>query len=268
MYKQFFFTIAAGWIRPNMLAEPVLLSAASFARGRKTLPDVALPPQISEVAVDSGAYAATFKYGCYPFTPEAYVEWLGRIHPTPSWAAMMDRCCSATAVREPQEWTTKMAWYFWQSFRARPWAWVPTIQGYQTSEYRWHARQMRPLIEEMLAYYGPSSAFRVGVGSLLAGGASAQMIQEVVSAIAGELPGVPFHLWGIKYRVLKHRIPLHQMVISSDSAAWNGRFGRDIERWRQSGKKEREWAWEDAAPQYNRKIKAALEQPKQRSLFD
>lgn len=272
----FYFTVSDGWIQPYMLAEPVLLSAASFAR--RGLPTVTLPAFIPEVAVDCGAFVATFKQEGYQFTSEQYVDWLYRITPTPHWAAMMDLCCENEAasgrygiVRERQQWTTDMALHFWRTYRTVPFCWCPTIQGWTVEDYGRHAAQMRPLVEEMRAHYqalyGDESAFRVGIGSLCRR-ANNQMIQQVVQAIAAVLPGVRFHLWGIKRKALVSPIALPPQVASSDSAAWNGRFGREIEQWRKSGKTERQYAWEDAATKYSSQIKRALRQPKQFSLFD
>lgn len=271
----FYYTASDGWIQPYMLAEPVLLSAASFAR--RGLPTVTLPAFIPEVAIDCGAFVAT-KQGGYRFTSEQYMDWVSRITPTPRWAAMMDLCCedeSATGqhgiVRERQQWTTEMAGYFWRTYRAAPLCLCPTIQGWTVEDYVWHAKQLRPLVEEMQAhyqaFYGDESAFRIGIGSLCRR-ANNQMIQQVVQAIAAELPNARFHLWGIKRKALVSTIALPPQVASSDSSAWNGRFGREIEQWRRSGKTERRYAWEDAAARYNSEIKAALQQPKQFSLFD
>jgi hypothetical protein len=46
--------------------------------------------------------------------------------------------------------------------------------------------------------------------------------------------------------------------VSSDSAAWNGRFGKGIEAYRQSSLTQREYAYKVALPAYLAKVEAAL----------
>jgi hypothetical protein len=190
----------------------------------------------------------------------------------------MDFCCedeitSGTpgVVRARQQQTTEMAHHFWDTYREASWSWVPTIQGWTVSDYRYHVQQMKPLIEEMQGYYrlrdGEHNAFRVGIGTLCAR-ASAKMIREVVTLVAGELGNVPLHLWGVKLSVFQSPIHLPAQVTSVDSAAWNGMFRTGREKWKNSGLSQRQYCFEVALPQYEAKIKAALSRPKQMSLED
>jgi hypothetical protein len=263
----FYATISAGDERPYMPAVPVLLPASSWARFNMRAPR--LPAHVTERAADSGGFVATFRWGDYRYTPEQYVDWLSTFGP--QWAATMDYCCEPEIagnegiVRERQERTTEMARHFWREFRDAPWAWVPTVQGWEVADYRRHAVQLRPLIGEMAQRYGEGSAFRVGIGTLCRR-ASAAMVQHVVHAINEELPGVPLHLWGVKLTVLRSRLALTN-VASVDSAAWHGRFAYGTRRWVECGMTERQYSYLVALPAYLAKVQAALERPKQLALF-
>lgn len=162
-----------------------------------------------------------------------------------------------------------MAHRIWSQYRACSWTWVPTIQGWEVTDYGRHVREMRPLILEMQAYYQArgNHAFRVGIGTLCAR-ASSEMIRHVVGLVARELPGVPLHLWGVKLGVLKSSICLPEQVVSVDSAAWNGMFHTGRQAWKGSTYTQREWCFKVALPAYEAKIAAALQTPKQLRLED
>jgi hypothetical protein len=126
------------------------------------------------------------------------------------------------------------------------------VQGWEPDEYRRHARELRPLVEEMADYYGSGSGFRVGVGTLCRR-AHVRTIAAIVGIVEQELPGVSMHLWGVKLDALKAAIALPG-VISTDSAAWSGLFGTDREEWRASGMTQRTWAYSIALPRYQAKV--------------
>ncbi|MFL5628748.1 MAG: hypothetical protein ACJ788_24470 [Ktedonobacteraceae bacterium] len=259
----------------------VLLTASSYAADevkkygivRKKIVTPTLPASITDRAADCGGFVATFKWGgVYPYTAEQYVEWLHAWKP--QWAACMDYCCENEIttgqpgiVRERQDKTTEMAYHFWNIYRDASWAWVPTIQGWHVADYERHALEMKPLITEMYAHYGPQSAFRVGIGTLCAR-ASAKTIQEVVGMVSRTLPGIPLHLWGVKLSVMKSPLMLPKQVASVDSAAWNGMFKTGRENWKQSGLPQRQYCFEVALPAYEAKIREALFQPKQPALLE
>lgn len=194
----FYATLDADSVRASLPAVPVLLPATAWAR--RGFRPVRLPAHVADVAVDSGGFVATFRHGGdYRYIPAAYVAWLRTITPAPAWAATMDYCCEPEiagrpgVVRERQERTTEMAWRFWRDYQAAPWCWVPTVQGWAVADDARHAAELRPLIENMRAHYGPASAWRVGMGTLCRR-ASALDIHDVVRAVAAVLPGVPLHL--------------------------------------------------------------------------
>lgn len=259
----------------------VLLTASSYAaeevrrsgKVRASLPQPVLPTWVTERAADCGGFVATFKWhGVYPYTPRQYVAWLRSWQP--QWAATMDFCGEDEItngkpgiVRARQQATTEMAWFFWQSYQDTPWTWVPTIQGWTVDDYRWHACQMKPLIEAMHTTYAGNPAWRVGIGTLCRR-ASVSMIHDVARAVTEVLPGIPLHLWGIKLGALQSPLAMPERVVSVDSAAWNGLFGSDREKWKASGLAQRQWSWEVSYPRYERKVARALDQPKQLSLLD
>lgn len=248
---------------------PYLLPASSWARQGLRAPR--LPVHVTHTAADCGGYVATKVWGDYRYTPRQYVGWLETFGP--SWAAAMDYCCEDEItngrpgiVRERQARTTAMACHFWREYRACPWVWAPTVQGWTPADYQRHARELAPLIEEMRAHYGHDSAFRVGVGTLCKR-ADAAMIHKIVSIIARELPGVPLHLWGVKLDAFKTRVALPSEVVSVDSAAWNSDFGTNIGAWKQSGLRRLHWRFLVALPAYRAKVEAALSRPKQSKMF-
>lgn len=267
----FYATMSCDHLRSYMADTPVLLPASSWSRIKMRKPN--LPPHVRHVAADSGGFVATFKWGDYRYTPAEYVRWLRTFNPR--WAATMDYCCEEEitgknegVVRFRQDRTTDMAHHFWEQYRDVPWAWVPTVQGWEVADYVRHARELKPLIDEMQAAGHPD--FRVGIGTLCHR-ASAQMVRDVSRAVATELPGVPLHLWGVKLSVLQARYELPQ-VVSVDSAAWDqAGFGRDGIRTRDEqralGMKQKEYAHKIALPRYLRKVEAALNRPKQLSLL-
>lgn len=188
----------------------------------------------------------------------------------------MDYCCEDEitsgkpgVVRERQDRTTAMAHLFWQEYRDCPWVWVPTILGWSVPDYERHAREMKPLIDEMRAFYaarGQGHIFRVGIGTLCAR-ASATMIQEVVLTVSHLLPGIQLHLWGIKLDAIKRGMALPREVSSVDSGAWNGMFRTGRTEWKLSGFSQREWCFKVALPRYEGKFNAALDVVKQARMF-
>jgi len=228
-----------------------------------------LPPHVKHVAADSGGFVATFKWGDYRYTHEQYVKWLETFDP--QWAATMDYCCeneitsgNAGIVRDRQKRTTELANLFWDKYRHVPWAWVPTVQGWEVEDYIRHAYELKPLINQMVTDLHPQ--FRVGIGTLCHR-ASADMVRHVTQAVAEVLPNIPLHLWGVKLSVLQSRYELPQ-VISVDSAAWDQagmwRDGlRTLEDQRARGMTQKEYAHKVALPRYLNKVSTALASPKQ-----
>jgi hypothetical protein len=274
----FYFTVGVDELRdwPCVPDVPVLLPASSYAR--RGLQPPRLPAHVTQRAADSGGFVATFKWGDYLYSPEQYVQWLRTWNP--QWAATMDYCCEPEVlgkqgiVRERQQRTTDMAWLFWSRYRDCLWAWVPTIQGWEVADYRRHAREMKPLIDEMQSHYGADSSFRVGIGTLCRR-ASAEMIRSVVLAVSEELGDVPLHLWGVKLSLFQSGLALPTQVASSDSAAfWFSHAGgwqaahEEMRSWsRQRGKTHRHYMYEVAMPRYQAKIDAALSSIKQARMF-
>lgn len=255
----------------SLVTTRVLLPATSFAAAevrrhgfvKDRLPIPRLPASVVERAADSGGFVASHRWGDYRFTVAQYVEWLASWQP--QWAALLDYCCEpelAVLTRERQIRTTAACESIWQTYRSVPWAWVPTIQGLTLADYERHALELRPLIEEMRAWYRSHAAFRVGIGTLCRR-ISVPTIHAIVSTVAALLPGVPLHLWGVKLSVLQAPLALPAQVVSVDSAAWNGLFFTDREAWRASGLAQRQWSWTVAYPRYTAKVTAALARPKQ-----
>jgi hypothetical protein len=284
-YPVFHTTISAKELRPNMPATPFLLSAASFIRqdskGRFSLRPPRYLPASKWRGADCGGFTAAMRWGGqYRFTPVQYIKWLYQWHP--QWASTFDKPClsqtggnpEAEVVLERQKWTTDMAWRFWELYRDVSWTWTPTITGYSIEEFEYHARELVPLIRQMLAYYSDpgwdddgeeeeyGNPFRVGIGSLC-GRASPSFILEVVTRIQAIIGiDVPLHLWGIKLGTLKAGIALPG-VISCDSGVWNGLFGKEHEKRRESGLTVVEYSWQVKHAAYMQKVAQAQQRPQQ-----
>ena len=271
---QFYPTFDSDSIRSFMPAHPVLLPASSWSRqprradGSLAVPHI--PGQVPEIAVDSGGYAATLraeKLGLengYTYLPAQYVTWLQALGPRLSWAATFDFVCAGVedqrVVRERQARTTEMAWLYWSRYQ-RAAVWVPTIQGQSIADYRRHAQELRPLIDQMARRYGETSAWRVGIGGLVR--REVEMICQICTAVAEELPGIPLHAWGVSLRMFRSPLAFPRQIISCDSSSWNSRFCRAIEECRASGLRQREWTITRALPRYLRACAEAQAEPKQ-----
>jgi hypothetical protein len=205
-------------------------------------------------------------------------------------------------VRARQEQTLHWAWELWgghddtqnwEVHRARSWSYVATVQGRTVGQYVRHAEQLAPLLAQQFDHYhytaygldlvdvfgdhealatgawGQHAAqhYRVGIGSLCGRNQPSEMadLVRVVAAVAEVLPG-RFHLWGVKLSSLRAlaRAGLMCRIASFDTAAFNGAFGRDLERRRQEcralGLTQRQHALTVALPRYARKVAGVLAQ--------
>ena len=275
-----------------------LLPASSWARFRRkdgSIRPANLPDPLKNCAVDPGAFAAA-RLGAYPYDVAQYLAWLHTFRPGQvEWAGTMDYCClfcgdgqrpapspwlwvreaaGDDPVREQQAKTSFMARETFALHHREPFAWVPTCQGLELPQYVWHARDMRGLILEMQTYYreryGPGSPFRVGIGSLCRPMPPGQL-HAIVAALSAILPGVRFHLWGIKLSFFQRmRYALPEEVISCDSSMWHGarnsaeaclphRAGqpRREKAWKRSGLSQAAFAYHHL-PSYEAAIAAAL----------
>jgi len=263
MAIQFYATFAADDVRPYIPEGiAVLLPASSFARfcSKKTgaLKPGNLPPQVTRRAADSGGYVATKKFGDYQYSQEQYTDWLFTFNP--QWAAMRDYCCEPDIATDSnlmvirQARTTENAYATWGEYKDTPFAWVPTVQGWEPADYVRHAAELKPLITEMASHYGKDSEFRVGIGSLCQR-EKTTLIQDVVRAVQEVLPDYPLHLWGVKGAVLREKSPLLARVVSVDSAAWT--WAANTNR-RGTGLSKREYAINIQLPEYVRKFYAGI----------
>jgi hypothetical protein len=172
---------------------------------------------------------------------------------------------------------------------AQPWSWVATVQGRTIDDYVWMAEELAVFVgsQEMEADWlatatpdeledatqltgiSPETAGRwgahvtkhrrIGIGSLCRRTNMTEVV-EIVKAVSEILPDQRFHLWGVKLGALDalKRAGLLDRIASLDSAAWNNRFGRDIERQRSSGMDQRSYAWNVAWPAYKAKLDLTL----------
>ncbi len=275
----FYATIAYDQLRKNTLHhmpldQAYLLPATSWANHQFKKP--LLPDGLREVAADSGGFVASRIWGEYRFSMAQYVQWLLTFNP--SWAATMDYCCEPpltkgdkAETRRRQDKTTVNAYKHWEHYSDLPWLWMPTIQGWQVADYERHAEEMKPLIMEMKSFYanrGGGSNFRVGLGTLCAR-KDTTTAPRVLKAVSAILPGVQFHLFGVKLQIIqRHHLP---NVISTDSAVWHGRFSgenREAQAYcAEMEMQQREYIFKKGLPTYLSKIEKAIQQPKRTMMF-
>jgi hypothetical protein len=93
------------------------------------------------------------------------------------------------------------------------------------------------------------------------------MIRQVVNVVVAELGPMPVHLWGVKLSYLQSHVAMPEQIVSVDSAAWNGQFGRGIEEFHAQDLTRRRFLWSVKQPEYERKVEKALSEPKQHLLF-
>ncbi|HEU5378802.1 MAG TPA: hypothetical protein VFV38_25545 [Ktedonobacteraceae bacterium] len=307
MTAPFFYpTLWCGAVRPDMPVRQYLLPASSwgrFIRKDGTIRPANLPSAITRCAVDPGAYDAA-RRGRYQYDFLQYLRWLfsfqkGQVE----WAGMPDYCCAYCLDRPPTE-EEQRAWFFrladgdpvrmrqvlttftaqmiWLNHREVPFIWVPTLHGLTVDQYARHARDMRDLILTMNWWYGPRSAFRVGIGSLCRSLQPGEL-HAIIDAVSYELPGISFHLFGIKlktFQTMRYNLPA--CVRSCDSTLWSGlrtlvanpELSCDpsgtsdtsdyglidpfVKAWKLSGKSEMDYAYSQGLPGYEKAIKEAL----------
>jgi hypothetical protein len=311
----FYPTLWCGAVRRGMPIRRYLLPASSwgrFIRKDGTIRPANLPASMAQCAIDPGAYDAA-RRGRYQYHFLQYLRWIfsfqkGQVE----WAGMPDYCCVFCQTRPPTE-EERRSWFFpladgdpvrmrqlrttftaqmiWQCHREVPFVWVPTLVGLTVDQYAHHARDMRNLIMMMNWWYGPESPFRVGIGSLCRPLPPGEL-HAIIEAVAHELPGIDFHLWGIKLKTFQNmRYHLPACVRSCDSTLWSGLRtlvtnpelspgpGRETARtsasdparhdpqasadpfvkaWKLSGKSEMDYAYTEALPDYEEAIEEAL----------
>lgn len=251
-----------------------------FDNKRGTFRKPNLPLHIDNFAIDCGGFVAARIWGNYRYTANQYIAWIYQFLLPPEWAAIMDYCCEDEItsgkhgiVRERQQATTWKIEKFWRDYRHERWVWIPTVQGWNITDYIRHATEIKPLIDRWKSFYGKrgqSHLFRVGIGTLCARPHTAD-IQAIVCAVADILPGIKFHLWGVKLQVLRSTTALPR-IESVDSAAWApGGLGRNGHEAREEYESlcitQRAHEFKVALPRYMAKVNAAMQQPKQLTLW-
>jgi hypothetical protein len=239
-----------------------------------------LPDHVTSFAIDCGGFVAARKWGgVYRYTSTEYINWIYQLSRYPQWAAIQDFCCEdeitagrAGIVRERQQATTWKIEKYWRDYRHEKWCWIPTVQGWLVEDYINHALAIKPLVQQWQAFYaarGQADVFRVGIGTLCARSHVAD-IQAIVMAVADILPSVRFHLFGVKLQVLKSDKGLPR-VLSTDSAAGNGNFGKDRHKNRAErialGQTKNEHELQTMIPRYVAKVAVANGKPKQLTLW-
>lgn len=261
----FYATIDHRQVKPCMTATHVMLPASAWAAVKFRPPT--LPEDVIAVS-DSGAYRA-LQIGGYSFTIEQYVNWLNTFRPR--WAATRDYVCAFAdeqTVIERQQFTSDQAWQMWRVYPDVPWKWTPVIQGWTVEEYRCHARELRPLIQDMRRK-GHSEVVGIGTLKVRDGGAE---VSRIVHAVADALPGIPFHLFGVSLKFIKARDGYFPQTASIDTSLWDGRCGHkarhaaNAEQMR-LGLSRMEHGYNVALPRYLQKVETALSSPKQLSLL-
>lgn len=262
------YTMTFAAVRPDLWegrpGVPAMVVASNYlnrsgVRLRRRRP----PAQLRPLIADCGGFSFAVK-GCdYPFSRADYIGWLS--HLGCDYAATMDYPCEPTiaaddgAIRERQRRTVAHA----AALMARPrrWAWMPVLQGRSVAQYCEHAADYRAagLVRE-----------RMGVGSLCRRTDAAE-VARIVAALAAALPGVRFHLFGVKLGVFAHKDWDQRAVASADTGAWNSGTARQRpyrEAAYAAGMSQiQDEVW-GALPRYRAKVGRALRLPVQMELWE
>jgi hypothetical protein len=121
-----------------------LHTAASWWRRYRRLKVTPLPPHMHPIGGDCGGYVITRvrKLDVWPFADGELAAWYEGMGV--AWGATRDHCCEPDiargAVCERQQMTTQNAVDAWRAYRDAPFAWVPTVQGWNVEDYAAHAR--------------------------------------------------------------------------------------------------------------------------------
>jgi hypothetical protein len=111
---------------------------------------------------------------------------------------------------------------------------------------------------------GADGHFRVGIGSLCAR-RNVTEIRTIVRYVSDRFPGVPLHLWGVKIAALRDWHAMPESVVSTDSAAWNGRFGSDLgyigHEMRRLAMSQRQYGYQVSLPRYLERFAEATRRP-------
>lgn len=261
-----YFTCAYKHLRPELwagrLSVPILVAASTCFQGGRLRVRPA-PVESDRLWCDWGGFYLALKHKgqpleSIPITRRDYVFWLYGMRP--KYAATMDYPCEAeiaeddAAIRHRQEASTRNA----QALMAHvgPWAWVPVLQGRTVEQYVQHARDHKEagLVRPYMA-----------IGSLCRR-TKYEEIERIVATLAGELPGVRFHLFGVKLGIFQAPYKLHPAIQSADTGAWNGRFGTEIEDFnaaqRRLGLSQAATEIAHALPRYAEKVAHAVSRAK------
>ncbi len=117
----------------------------------------------------------------------------------PDVAAVLDLPCETEIAAEDAEVARRQRWTLEAADelirRPASWRYLAVVQGRTLEQYVAHARAYRAagLITEYM-----------GIGSLCRR-TSIREIRAIVGTLAGELPGIKFHLFGIALRLLTQR---------------------------------------------------------------
>ena len=209
---------------PTFPKVPVLFSAGSWwVKGKLRVPKY--QNRVSSIIADCGSFTLHSRFGGFPFSWGEYQEWLTTFDH--EWFALWDK------PRDPIA-TQKFINKYGDS------GGIPTIQGKTLEEYKSHCKDLRDF---------PFLA----VGGLVKN----PQIRSILETIITELPDVSLHLWGVGLGVLKSLTPLPPNIVSADSSNWMGRWGSQLERYKEGytqGFTQMEYAAQIMLPEYQLKL--------------
>ena len=218
------------WVKPKKMKKP----KPEYLGRRKLIRPGYFRPVCDrldgmDAALDSGGFVAMTRYGGFRFSIRKYVEFAASF-PWTHWF-QQDYCVEKEVAPDKDELKTRihhtvMAYWYTLDERdrlldqgytlSRP---VPVLQGRQLEDYLQSAELHSRLIGGLPPY--------VGIGSVCRRNSERELLSLVVG-LARELPGVRFHLFGVKGAALQLLIDEGpaEAIQSIDSMAWN-----DAARW-------------------------------------
>lgn len=195
------------------------------------------PLGCKELLLDSQAFNKLKLYGCYPDSPQVYVDKVHRIRDTQIVAKVVpvteDYMCEAfmlqktgLTVADHQRLTIER--YDAIRMALDPSLYLmPVLQGYRPDEYVTHLQQYAERL---------TLGAWVGVGSVCKRNGDPSKIRDVLYVIKRERPDLRLHGFGVKTTSVDHPV-VRDYLYSADSLAWSyaaRRQKRNANDWREA----------------------------------
>jgi hypothetical protein len=226
---RFYFTAHPGDLIAGRIldgAHVMIVASAHWDNGRGRFKVRRPPSNVASVCIDSGGFTAARRWGCYPWTPGQYADFVAEEcrDCQLDFCAIMDYACEPSVNRdiyrtnrERIKATIRNEVRCVEAAPGLPW--LPVLQGDSLEE--------RTLDLRLRERVGVLPRDYAGIGSMCGRGAVAA--RDVVKFYADRLPGVQFHGFGMHVQALDDDM-VYAVMRSWDSYTWSwGRGKNDVD---------------------------------------